>query len=257
MDLADIRGFDLGVGYLLTIIDCFSKFAFALPIIHRTQKEVASWLDLIFSQKHPGYKPKLLLSDEGKEFNNNVVRNVCKKHKVFQIFSLPYHPLGMIERFNQTIKRKIRFEHNRYRLTKQNFEQMLIKIINEYNTSMHSTIKNKPIIIHFINDPNYANDILEKTKARFETIKEKQEKKHYLKKRQLFKPGDKVRVLVWKDPRNTPAENSTIKGKFKYKKFNHAYWTKEHFVIEAPKGINYRLKGYKQLFNPVDLQKVF
>jgi len=148
MDLADIRKYNLGPFYPLTIIDCVSKFAWAFPIMHKTKQDVSQWLDLLFSRTPTdpmvdAFKPKLL---EGKEFKNHEVMLMCKYHHVFQIFSLPYTPLGIIERFNQTLKRKIRHEVIRQRINKANFEHTLIRILNEYNTTTHSTTQQKPMV---------------------------------------------------------------------------------------------------------------
>jgi len=84
------------------------------------------------------------------------------------------------------------------------------------------------------------------------------DEKYYLSEHQIFQKGDKVRVLVWRDPRLIPAEWNTMKGKFRYNKFAHSPWTKKHFTVHSSKGINYVLKGFtEQVFNNSDLQKVY
>ena len=88
----------------------FSKYDFLLPLKTKTAISVGSALDILFAYPPlhldiPETVPKMLLSDSGKEFTNKLVRTVCLKRDNHQIFSKPYHPLGMIERFNQTIKR--------------------------------------------------------------------------------------------------------------------------------------------------------
>jgi hypothetical protein len=98
--------------YILTIIDTFTKYAFVFPVITHTGVEVAIRLHELFSKKHSTepspYKPRLLLSDTGTELKNEYVNFVCKHQRVFQIYALPQRPLGIIERFNQTLKRKIK-----------------------------------------------------------------------------------------------------------------------------------------------------
>jgi len=98
VDLIDLRWLNLhDYKYAITIIDVFSKYAFMIPIPNKQGVTVAKKLDILFSL--PPFhgvtsKPKLLLSDRGSEFIDRIVRKVCKYHDVFQIFSLPYHPLG-------------------------------------------------------------------------------------------------------------------------------------------------------------------
>ena len=69
--------------------------------------------------------PKLLLSDIGTELKNPHTNFVCKHNGVFQIYALPQRPLGIIERFNQTLKRKIKRAIYERRMDKYNFKQML------------------------------------------------------------------------------------------------------------------------------------
>ena len=52
-------------------------------------------------------KPLYIMSDRGPEFTGDDTRQVCKIYGVYQLFTHPYKPLGVIERFNQTIKKKL------------------------------------------------------------------------------------------------------------------------------------------------------
>ena len=49
--------------------------------------------------------PKIILSDNGKNFTSEVVRILCEKFLIKHIFSSPYHPQtnGMVERLNRTL----------------------------------------------------------------------------------------------------------------------------------------------------------
>ena len=56
--------------YLFTIIDVFSKYAMVFPLENKKGQTVTWVLDTLFSN----LKPKILLSDNGKEFLNNDVK---------------------------------------------------------------------------------------------------------------------------------------------------------------------------------------
>ncbi|PRP87896.1 hypothetical protein PROFUN_02633 [Planoprotostelium fungivorum] len=112
IDLADMQHsaeYNDGTNYLLTIIDVFSKYALAIPLQNKQGKTIARALDYIFRIKinNKAYKPIILLSDNGKEFIAKEVKQVCTDHGIHQLTSFPYTPLGIIERFNKTIKQKI------------------------------------------------------------------------------------------------------------------------------------------------------
>lgn len=146
MDLIDVGFINSSYRYILTIIDMFSKYAFLVPLTNKSGESVANALDKLFSYPplHLDVKetvPKLLLSDNGPEFQNSLVRQVCASRYIGQIFSRPYHPLGIIERFNQTIKRPIRKLHiqQKFPRKKKTFITKLQVILTQYNTSTHSS----------------------------------------------------------------------------------------------------------------------
>jgi hypothetical protein len=87
-------------------------------------------------------------------------------------------------------------------------------------------------------------------------IKEKQMNKVRLAAIPLRK-GQEVRVLVWKDPRLSRADQYKVKQKFTYKKFAMSYWTREVFHVERVASHNYKLKSFpRHWFVREDLQRV-
>ncbi|GFU78986.1 uncharacterized transposon-derived protein F54H12.3 [Trichonephila clavipes] len=64
VDMQSLAEFNKGYKYLLTCIDLFSKFAWAVPLKDKFGKSVKSGLEIIFKER----KPKVLQTDAGKEF---------------------------------------------------------------------------------------------------------------------------------------------------------------------------------------------
>jgi len=133
---------------VLTIIDVFSKYAFAIPLRDKKGETVANWLDFIF-RAHQA--PVFMLSDNGKEFLNKSVSEVLDKFKVKHITNQPYEPLGIIERFNQTFKRHIT------QIDKVTNDLELDKLVEialkRYNSIPHASHKYPPSEVHFSTDP--------------------------------------------------------------------------------------------------------
>ena len=98
-------------------------------------------------------KPRFLQTDHGSEFISKATKLACSMFAVHQIFSLPYSPLGYIERFNQTIKKKIftwlALEREQGRLTRGRYIDALNDLVYNYNHSIHSSIKESPTTIQF------------------------------------------------------------------------------------------------------------
>jgi transposase InsO family protein len=58
--------------------------------------------------------PNYLLSDEGSEFLNQLVAEVCKLYGVTKVFSAVYHSRGhgMVERLDRTIQDRLKHTTN-------------------------------------------------------------------------------------------------------------------------------------------------
>jgi len=74
--------------YAVSIIDCFSKYAWLLPI---TQKKTEKVLEVLgpFLKEHT---PKVLQSDNGGEFTNAQMKELLEDLHIKHISSLPYKP---------------------------------------------------------------------------------------------------------------------------------------------------------------------
>ena len=85
--------------HILTCIDVLSKFAFALPLKNKKADTVKQALITIFQQR----MPSKLMCDQGGEFNNRVVKQLCKENNI-QFFTSRNYSIkcSVIERFNRT-----------------------------------------------------------------------------------------------------------------------------------------------------------
>lgn len=263
-DLADLRNLNMGVPYALTIVDTFSKFAFVLPMPDKTGPTTARLFDALFSRRPilespvSQFKPQLLLTDRGSEFTSKQTYSVCKFHRVFQIFTFSYTPLGMIERFNQTLKRKLRKVIAKGRMQPSNFADTLQSVVRDYNYSIHSTTKQRPIVLHFIKQQPFRDRILYNVRLRIQAIRRRAQAKASTPLTPL-ESGVVVRALSLKNPLLTRQQRAQLKKKMEYKKFGHSYWTKEHFVIQQRNDANgtYLLKDYpNEKYRREELQRV-
>lgn len=127
-----------GYKYLLTIIDLLSRFAFIYPLKTKTGKEVSEAFDRQFTLQPCKY----LQVDAGKEFYNSFVKRICEKHNVSMFSTHSNKKAAVVERFNQTIMRRIQryLTHNK---TKK-YINVLQNLLSTYNNTFHSTIKMKP-----------------------------------------------------------------------------------------------------------------
>jgi len=81
VEMIPYEGVNKGYRYLLTVIDLFSRYAWAKPIKDKTGKEVKRAFQEIFAK---GRKPQRLQTDEGLEFLNRHVQHLLNlENKVF------------------------------------------------------------------------------------------------------------------------------------------------------------------------------
>ena len=174
--LINLKRYNKGYQYLLTVIDVFSRFAFALPLKSKTRNEIINAFQLLFKTR----KPKYLQTDDGTEFHNKDFKAFLKKHDV-KLFSTKSDTKGsIVERWNRTLKDKM-FKY----FTKHNtlnYIDVLQDLVHAYNNSIHRSIGMTPAAVN----PNNES-----------ILWEKQYKKHIQQRKSpqyKFKIGDKVRL---------------------------------------------------------------
>ena len=75
--------------YVLTCVDHFSKFKWSELIQNKEGPTIAKKLEYFFNFFSP---PKCFQTDNGKEFENSFVRNLCEKMNIKIIHGSPYYP---------------------------------------------------------------------------------------------------------------------------------------------------------------------
>ena len=196
MDLIDLSGIqhkNNGIHWVLNIVDHFSKFAWARGLKNKSAQSVAFALQDIILQEG---SPEKLASDNGGEFDNALIAQLCAEREIDQRFGSPYEPRsqGLVERFNKTLKEKI----NRYLADHSSmmYIDKLQFIVFSYNTQKHSTTGEKPFVLHRGIDPKYnmVNALAaEKLNKAADKMKADSEKKQQEKLIELD-VGDSVRV---------------------------------------------------------------
>lgn len=104
-----------GHRFILTIVDCATRFPEAVPLRSIDSTTVAESLVTIFSRVGI---PKEVISDQGRQFVSDLMGEVHRLLTTRPVFTAPYHPQanGICERFNGVLKnilRKVCLSHPR------------------------------------------------------------------------------------------------------------------------------------------------
>lgn len=172
-----------GMKYILTVINIFSKKAYARPVKDKSGPEVTKAMESILkSMSHPIHN---LHVDNGNEFYNKDMKKLLASHKIKMYSTFTTKKAAICERFNRTLKNKM-WKKFSFRGSYK-WIDILQSLINEYNDTKHRTIKMKP------NDVTYGDEhYLLSTVYRLNVLPTP------LKKKTKFKLGDFVRISKYK-----------------------------------------------------------
>lgn len=103
-DLVDMSAYakeNEGHKYLLTVIDIFSKFAWAIPLKSKNGKDVTIAMESILKCTRV---PINLHVDNGTEFYNSTFKKLSTKYHIHMYSTYTHIKAGICERFNRTLK---------------------------------------------------------------------------------------------------------------------------------------------------------
>ena len=175
--------------YILTCIDHFSKYAWAIPIKNKEAITVRNAIANVFIQGHP----EIIQSDNGKEFTNKILDEYLSGINVTHIYGSPNHPQsqGAIEAFNKTVQKALSAAYDNLISEKVNWdlELNLFHFLHFYNWKRkHTTTQQIPK--HVLD--NFNN---EKIREIVMIATEKSRKEHL--ENSLYKEDDEVMITNW------------------------------------------------------------
>ena len=141
-DLVEMREFSKsndGYNYMLTVIDCFSRYAWVEPLKTKTGLETAEAFNKIFKT---GHIPQKIHFDKGKEFYNKNVKELFESDKIEFFSTFSDKKAAIVERFNRTLKSRMWKYFTEHETRK--WIDVVQNIVLGYNNTYHTTIKMTP-----------------------------------------------------------------------------------------------------------------
>ena len=231
-DLADIAQWSRlndGFKYILTVVDIFSKKAWATALKSKDAQTVADAMGKIFKlERVQGLKMK---TDPGTEFKNSTLRGIEDDYNVVHTFSKPgiktrrANEMGSIEAFNKTVKSALNQMMDSHDTNR--WVDFLPQVIETYNNAKHSTTNQEPDRLH---ENLMAMEQERKRISEFQSIVNPGLRK-----------GDQVRLLI-------------KRGMFD--KGTTAKWSKELFTISNLNPVMVYLQGKPDPYRFYEVQKV-
>lgn len=145
-----------GYRYILMVIDVFSKLAWAKELKNKTGEEVSKAMSSIF-EKNSNNTPRNLHTDQGKEFYNQSFQRLMKKYEINHYSTYSKLKASIVERFNRTILHQLWRQFNLQGSHK--WLNHLQPIIKRYNSTVHHTIKMRPIDVNVQNQDHLLHTV--------------------------------------------------------------------------------------------------
>ena len=155
IDLIQLPVSSSGNRYCITLTDYFSKWAEAMPI---PTKEASHVADFLYKMIFRHGCPEEIISDQGREFCNQVINRLEEltgfRHRV----TAAYHPQsnGLDERMNQTLKAALQKLVNE---NQDDWDQLLDNVLFAYRTSRQASTKYTPFFLMYGREARLPIDI--------------------------------------------------------------------------------------------------
>ena len=145
-----------GYRYILTAIDVFSRYLFAIPLRQQSAEATARALVGIFLSH--SYLPTTIITDQGSNFTSAMMKELTDLLEIQLKHATVKHPqtVGTVERSHAALKKTLKIFQN---MKATNWHTFVNYACYSHNTSYHSSIKCAPSLLFHGRDPNTPLDL--------------------------------------------------------------------------------------------------
>jgi len=144
-----------GNKFMITVLDHFTKYAFAFLVRNHEAVTVAKYLvERVFLVYGV---PTQLLSDRGAEFEGSVMSEVCRLMEIDKIRTTSYKPStnGALERVNRTLKTMLGKI-----VSERDWDNHVAYVLAAYNATEHSTTGYTPNMLVYGRELRFPNELM-------------------------------------------------------------------------------------------------
>jgi transposase InsO family protein len=169
IDVKHVQASRTGNRYIIVAIDYLTKYVEARAIRFQNATEIALFLYEEIICRHGC--PTILITDNGKPFLNDLIKQICRNYSIIHKTTTPYNPQsnGLVERFNRTLGQILQ---RRTDEEKEDWDMYLPAALFAYRSIKQATTKLSPFFLLYGYEPKTPFDldhfVYEKNSPKFE-----------------------------------------------------------------------------------------
>ena len=146
IDLHSLEKTNRSARYVMNIVDVWSRYCWLVPLKEKNAELVLEALTKIVDEFGPVGS---ILSDNGTEFKNSLMKDFYKTRKIKELHTMSYSPEsnGIVERKNRDMRKYMRKLFIKYETT--NWVDLLPEINGLLNMQYNSSVKEIPHLMYF------------------------------------------------------------------------------------------------------------
>ena len=142
--------------YIIVLTDCFTKWASAYAVPRATATEVA---DAILDWTSQFGVMKILHSDQGRQMESAIVKEVCQRFGIHKTRTTSYYPAsdGQVERMNRTL---IDMLSKYVGENQRSWDEHLPLVLLAYKSSLHESTSLSPAMMSYGRELDHPADMI-------------------------------------------------------------------------------------------------
>ena len=149
--MGPLRTSENGNKYVMVMTDAFTKWVELAAIHDKTAKTIGQ---MVFERWICRFSaPMTIVTDQGKEFNNAILQEICKLWEIDKRRTSPFHPQtnSSAESYNRSLIKYFKamlVDHSTL-----DWERLLPAAAMAYNCHVHRSTKESPFFLTYLHDP--------------------------------------------------------------------------------------------------------
>ncbi|KAK6491574.1 hypothetical protein HHUSO_G3672 [Huso huso] len=156
IDITELPVTARGSRYILVVQDHFTKYVNLYTMADQKATTIAQHICEQYIREHG--IPEELFSNQGRQFESDLIQDLCKLLKIEKKRTMSYHPRGngLVERFNRTLKdqlAKLLYTNGR------EWDEYLTSVALSFNATPHSSTCYSPFFLAHGREPRLPADL--------------------------------------------------------------------------------------------------